>query len=930
METSRWQQVQTIFHAALEIDLFERDAWLLQQCGQDSALLSEVESLLRAHDTPSHILDHGAAQALIPHKKVIEGDLIGAWRVIRLIGEGGMGQVYEVARDDGHYQQRAALKIIDPSLEHPTLIDGFFRERQILAGLEHPQIARLLDGGRSVQGLPYLVMEYIEGETLNKWWATPNLSWQTCLKIFISICTAVDFAHRQLVVHRDLKPGNVLINAAGLPILLDFGIAKSLFQADTRTLPGELRPLTPSYASPEQLLGQSVGIASDIFALGIILYEMLSAQLPWNLSGLSYAERAQKIASSSPIALKPLAKLAGRGTLPNEIDWIVRRALHSDAQQRYPSVYAFANDLQAVLTHRPIWARPDSMGYRTRKWFRRHWATSLVGCGFLISAVFFVWQLSVESERTRQALDETRIERDRAEHVAEFLSKLFELADTTQSGGDELSARTILDRGREQLNARDDLPISAQITLLNSLASVYRNMGSYQNAIELLQQAQALLPQSNANELRAETLDNLGRTLQLSGQHLDARKALEVALAIRRNSQPNDALSVAASANHLAATLQSLGEMKSAGELFLESYNIFSARVPKTDSRRADSALRLGGWYWGQGQLDRCATFYQEALQSRRAQIPSDLPKLASALDANGALAAAQGHHLQAIPFYEEALSLRRKALGNVHSATADSLSNLGAAWFDSGNAKKADIVLREALNIYAKVLPPTSPVPAKTLNNLALVQNALGDHAQARTLLSRALTLNRLAYGDDHPRIAGNLNNFAVIAEASKDLVGAEKALRESIRIILKVQNPQHINLSYPMTNLGRILTWQKKYGEANTWFTQALTLRRQQLPKPHQSLVETLAWFGLARCLEHADDEGFAMINEAKEMRAQLDSGAGVSQFDLRAMQEICNSQSGRATPKPFSKIEIAQWINERGAQDFLVLTWQQLKSD
>jgi serine/threonine-protein kinase len=800
------------------------------------------------------------------------------------------------------------------------LIESFLRERQILAQLEHPQIARLLDGGRSADGLPFLVMDYVDGMPLDRWCALHAPGWRERLRLFASVCDTVDFAHRQLVVHRDLKPSNVLVTASGQPVLLDFGIAKTLSEESARTQFGEARAMTPRYASPEQLSGGRVGVASDVFSLGVLLFELLADAPPWSLEGLTYAERVQRMREAP--ALRAAAKSQGR--LPDELDWICRRALAYEPAQRYRSAHALAADVLAVLDHRPVEARPDGAAYVVRKFLRRHWVSVAVAGAFAVLIAGFVWRLSIESQRTEQALAETELERDRAQRVAAFLSELFRLADTTQSGGREVSAREVLDRGRHQLDARTDLPVSARIALLNSLAGVYRNMGVYPTAVELLRQAQRELAEAGSPTLEAETLENLGAALESSGQHREARAALERALALRRSAVPIDALAEASAAERLGTTLLSLGERDAAGALLQDSYTTRTRLLPADDGRRAEAALRYGSWFWVVGQMAEAERYYGEALRARRAQQPPDLPELARVLDGNGALAAVQGRQHDAIPLYEEALAIRRQVLGDLHRSTADSLSNLGAAHFDLGDPAAAEAPLREALAIYAKVLPPESPIPAKTLNNLGLVRNMRHDRAEARSLIERALALHRQTYGDRHSRVAGNLNNLAIVAEAADDLPAAERALREAVTIIEAALGEAHVSLAFPLTNLARVRAWQGDMDEARGLFRRALHLRESQLAAGHPSLADTLGWFGVFDCLDGRPG-GRQLVDRAMTIRREGGQNAGLTLVDLRAMQEICAADAPTPAMAPLSDAERRSWMAERGDGDRLVAAYR-----
>lgn len=908
MASERWQQVWSLFHDALERPVAARADWLREAAAGDSALHDEVASLLQAHAAGSSPLDRPPPAPPL-RDAVGVGDCLGPWRLLREVGAGGMGRVFEVERADGRYAQRAALKRLSPALAHPAFVGRFERERQIMAALEHPHIARLLDGGSSDDGLPWLVMEFVDGAPIDRWCAQRRLPLRERLRLVAAVCDAVDYAHRHLVVHRDLKPSNVLVDESGVPHLVDFGIAKLLGSgagAGAQTEAFGPRLLTPRYASPEQLAGAPIGVASDVYSLGVLLYELAAGAAPYATEDLSPEAVAERIRTADPPSLRTAARRAHaraqdpprwpRERLPAELDWIVRRALKAEPAARYPSAAALAADLRALLAHRPVQARPDSAAYRLRKFVRRRWPWVAAALLFTAMAGAFAWRLAQESARTRAALAQTELERDRATRTAGFLAELFALADPTQAQGREVSAREVLERGRAQLERRDDLPPRVRVTLLDALAEVHRNAGAYDAAAELLAEARTLLPEAGSDALAADTLSDLGHTLELRGQHQQARVELEQALALQR--QRGDALGVAEVAERLAVVLQSLGQREAALPLFEEAQAIRVARLPPDDGRVADAALRLGSWYWVAGRLDEAEPWYRRALELRRAARPADLPELARAIDAYGALEHARGRYAQAEPLFVEALALRRRVLGDRHRHTADSLSNLGACRYDRGDDAGAEPALREALAIYQRVLPHDSPVLGKTLNNLALVRQRQRDPVEARALFERALAINRAAYGPRHARVAGNLNNLGVLAEEADDLAGAETAFREALAILQAQGDDSHPQLAYALTNLGRVRYWRGDPGEAAALLGRALAIRQSRLPPTHPALAETLTWNGYVACRATPGAAPAAQLAQALAIREAALGADAVATVESRAMGGACRVAAGESS--------------------------------
>lgn len=912
-----WDRIFELLHAALELPEAARAAFVDTH---DPVIATELRSLLAAHASADNPLDR--APVVNADDALAAGSVLGRYRILKEIGRGGMGRVYLVERSDGEYEKHGALKLLDALHSNAALIDSFLRERQILARLEHPHIARLLDGGRSAQGLPYLVMEYVQGMPIDRFCVEGKLDLTATLALFIKVCEAVDFAHRHLVVHADIKPGNVLVGRNSEPVLLDFGIARNLAASAEA---GHVPALTPAYAAPEQLEGEVVGVAADVYALGVLLFELLTGARPNASAGLGPRELASRIRSQPPPRLRdhvPRAGLPAR--LPSELDWICAHALQPRPENRFPGAAALAADVRALLAHQPISLRAGAVPYRLRKLLRRRWPWAIAAVLLLGLSSAFVWRLDTERRRTRDALAATQVERDRAEGVVAFLSELFREADTTQAGGRVVSARELLDRGRSQLAARTDLPPVGRALLQNALAEVYRNMGLGAVALELLEDARTLVVELDSPALEARTLTNLGTVYELAGRHQEARTVLTRALTLRRAE--GDPVAIADAAEALAVSLQSLGDKTAAGALFRELYAL-RASTGADANRRADAALRLGSWHWVAGELDVAARHYQEALAIRRGEVPANLPELARTLDAFAALKHAQGRYGEAPPLYRDALELRRRVLGDRHRHTADTLSNLGAALFDAGDNAAAETALREALAIFGEVLPADSPVLAKSLNNLGLVRHRQRQHDEARALFERALEINRRAYGNDHARVAGNLNNLGLVLEEQDQLDAAAGAYSQALAIFESSLGATHPQLAYSLTNLARVRFWQQRDGEARELFERALAIRTA-LDANHPAQAETLAWYGFMQCRGGADSlrgksasAGIEMLERARTI-AEAHGLERSPAPEARAMLGLCL----QGTPRAVEGAELIAaarpgLIAQRGDNDRLV---------
>jgi len=905
-----WERLWSHFHAALELPESARAAWLDQQVA-DSLERAEIDSLLAAHGSEHASLDGPAvpvAEGWIAAAPAA-GERLGAWRLLRVLGQGGMGSVWLAQRDDGVFSQQAAIKLVNAALATPTLLARFRRERQILATLEHPDIARVIDGGLSTSGLPWLAMERVEGISLERWWRTRAPSLERRLRLMVRLCAAVHFAHQQLVVHRDLKPSNVLVDEDDRPVLLDFGVAKLLEGAIDAERTGTQLPLafTPRYASPEQLQGRPVGTASDIYSLGLMLYEMLSDAAPFGSPDTSWGAYVANVMERTPAPPSQRAAL----TFGVELDAIVLMALRKEPDRRYLSAAALAEDLQRYLTHEPVRARPNSALYRGAKFVRRH----RMGVGLSVLAAMLLMglgsRLIIEGERTREALIESARERARSEHTVGFLTELFREADPTRGNGEVISARELLVRGSELLNARTLEP-ATRAAILSVLGETLVNAGDYARAAALFRESLSLSATvEQSQRLRADALHGLGGAEQQAAKHLEARHTLQQAVVARQAAYGESSIEVAATRQRLGSAEQSLGNFDAAEQAFTLALQTHRAQRPAHDSQVADSLLLLGSLAWSRGRYALAEPYYREALALRRRQ-PERSAELARTLDAVGALAHVQGRHLQAEPLYQEALALRRRVLGDAHRLTADTLGNLGSLAYDRGDFHAAISHLSKALATQQTALGSDSPVVAKSLNNLALAEAALGLRESASTRLQQALAINRKAFGERHLRVAGNLNNLGLVLLEGGDATAAESKFRESAAITASLTGADDPQIGFALNNRARALLELGRWQDAAAEFERVLLLRRKQLDPAHPALAETLAWYGLLRCEYGNPGSGKDMLDAALAIRESRFGSDHPTTRQTRVMLSLCDLDGGETAR--------AERLGKRGAQALL----------
>jgi len=565
-----WATVKELFALTLDQPVEERDAFLRSECGDDERLFLEVNSLLGAAAEPSNLIENNAIPLAVhigADEPVYTERRFGSYRIIREIGSGGMGTVFLAERDDGEFTMQVALKIVRQTVAGHEVIEKFKRERQILANLHHRNIAALHDGGVGERGEPFLAMEFVDGVPLNSFAEANQLTVKQRLRLFLQVCSAVSFAHRHLVVHRDIKPSNILVDQDGEPKLLDFGLAK-VFEPDAATTQTEMRAFTPAYASPEQILGRHITTSSDIYSLGVVLYELLTGQKPIKVEGKSYDEivnTVNNVEPPRPSALDAVDDAGGqRQALKGDLDNIVLKALRKEPERRFGSVADLADDIERHLAGRPVSARPNTASYLAGKFIRRNKLAVAAGSLILISMIgglaVSLWQAEVAEK-----------ERDRAEKRFQDIrqlsnSLLFEISPKIERLPGSVDARELL--VKRALEYLDSLAAESQSdnSLLAELASAYEKVGDLQGnidkpnlndfsgAIASFEKARAIrrsLPADADNQLRLAR--NYSIASSIRNRQSDVTRALSDAQQARQIFAELTAASPASTENKLAA-----------------------------------------------------------------------------------------------------------------------------------------------------------------------------------------------------------------------------------------------------------------------------------------------------------------------------------------------------------------------------------------
>ena len=820
LDPERFARLQAILDAAMDLPEDQVPAALDRLCSGDLELRADAAALLSA-DHALHAstatgeflsgrsLDLGnlpASPALV--EEGLEGKRAGPYRFLEEIGRGGMGRVYLAERADGQFEQTVAIKVLRRGLDTDELLRRFLQERQILARLEHANIARLLDGGATEDGRPFLAMERVVGTPITEWCDTRRASLDERLALFLSVCSAVQHAHRHLVVHRDLKPGNVHVTADGVPKLLDFGIARLLAGGgeskdgdpshEALTRPESL-PLTPAYAAPELLRGEPATTLTDVYGLGLILYELLAGRRAFEPRGRPVEQLHRDILGQAPTA--PSRALAGtereenarrrsttterlRHSLQGDLDAIVLTAIATEPARRYGSVEALAEDIRRYRDHLPVWARPPGRWYRFRKLARRHAGAVAAATTLLALLIAYAVTTAVMLERQHQERARAETAAKRAQRIQAFLADMLASAGPSRlgpgteqlgSGSPDTRVRDVLDRAAERVEGelRDDPPVLAGVQ--HAIAETYFAMGAYKEAESHARAALAIRERLRDDHGVAETAIVLSQILERSTRYEEAIALAHRAADLDGAGFGTESVEYAVALQNEAAILRKGGKLAEATKGAEDALRIGRKLLPPDDPRMIEFLSTAAVTMGGGPNYAEAEPLYRDVLARVRRVYGDDHPRTATALVNLATSLSQQKRYAEAEPLRREAVAMRRRMLGAEHPSVGTALSDLGHTLREEGKLAEADSVLRESLALLTKVLGPEmreTLVAQSLLANLVLKE---GKPREAERLHRQVLAARRRTLGPDHPLVATSLLSLsdALVAQGrSKETV--------------------------------------------------------------------------------------------------------------------------------------------------------------
>lgn len=734
---------------------------------------------------------------------------IGAYRLMQLLGAGGMGEVWRAEQIEP-FHRTVALKLIKAGMDTRAVVARFESERQALALMEHPNIAKVFDSGATPEGRPYFVMEYVPGLPLTTYCDRHRLTIKERLALFLQVCEGVQHAHQKAIIHRDLKPSNVLVRELDqkpVPKIIDFGIAKAtgapLNEATMFTEVGGVVG-TPAYMSPEQAdrTERNIDTRTDVYSLGVILYELLVGTLPFTSQQLRAADAQatmQKIREEEPTLpstkLKSLAESSKDSAakrqeepkslqrqLRGELDWITMKALEKDRTRRYGSPSDLAADLQRYLHHQPVLAGPPSASYRASKFIRRHRFGVGVAAAAAILLIAFAANMTLQARRIAKERDRANREAETSKRVSQFMTSMFKVSDPGQARGNSVTAREILDKASKDIHTELSKDPEIQAQMMHVMGGVYDNLGLYPQAQSLYTDAieirRRVLGTESPDTLRS--MHGLCRALRKQGKYAEAEKLQRETLDIQRRVLGPEHPDTLASMGELAAILYNEGRYPEAEKLGQGALDVERRVLGPEYSETQWSMVILASIYFDEGRLADSEKLYHEALDIRQRVLGPDHPDTLSVMDGYATTLAEEHRNDEAEKLLRETLGIRRRVLGPDHRDTLMSMNNLANMLFIEGRYRDAEKLEHETLDIQRRVLGPDHPDTAMSIYNLGGIALHKGRTDEALSLLREAvdhgLAPNIALHMEKDPDLEALYNDprFAALIAHAKEHAGA------------------------------------------------------------------------------------------------------------------------------------------------------------
>jgi serine/threonine protein kinase/tetratricopeptide (TPR) repeat protein len=806
----------------------------------------------------------GDDPTMLPPSPAVTTRSIGPYRLLERLGEGGMGEVW-LAEQTRPVHRQVALKVIKAGMDTARVVARFEAERQALALMSHPSIAQVFDAGATPEGRPYFAMEYVAGEPITDYCQRHRLAIRQRIDLFLEVCDAVQHAHQKGIIHRDLKPSNVLVtvrDGRAVPKVIDFGVAKATTQSLTeRTLYTERGVMigTLEYMSPEQaeMSGLDVDTRTDVYALGVILYELLTGALPFEPRELrkkpldEIRRTIREVDPPRPSTRVTTSLSGGRTTvggdatervvaqpheLRGDLDWITLRALEKDRTRRYGSASDLAADLQRHLDNLPVLACPPSATYRLGKFVRRHRVAVSAAVMLVFLSLGFALLMALQAQQIARERDRAQTAQATAEQVTAFLVRMFEASDPSESRGDTVTARQLLETGVARVGELDQQP-EVQARLLDLMGRVYQSLGKYDEAQPLMERSLQVRRTALGEEhpAVAESLAHMGELSSMRGRYDEAEAQLRDALSRHERTIGRESAEAATDLHLLGAVLVDKGDIPQGRRLIEEALAIRRRVLPAGHLDLAESYAGLAYTASRAGEFEQMERWHRESLTLLRQTLGERHPRVALALNNLAAAIDERGRYDEAEKLHREALAMRRQLFGDEHPAVATSLNNLGNVLLSQEKYDEAEGLYRQVVDLRKRLLGFGHPSTGTALNNLGVLLYRAGKPAEAVPVMqeARASALSRLP--EDHPLVLTIDGSIAtMIAVLGRD-AEAEPLFKRTLATRIDVQGADHPDVATSRLMYGRFLRERRRYAEAEPMLVQAFEVRRAKRGATH-----------------------------------------------------------------------------------------------
>jgi eukaryotic-like serine/threonine-protein kinase len=925
MTVTGWETVKELLHQAMQLAPEQRAPFLDAACSSDTALRAELESLLRADEGVRSSFLQSAALAgrvadltdknRIETAGALEGGQIFAQRfqLVRKLGEGGMGQVW-LAEQTSPVRRLVALKLIKAGMYDEGVVQRFQSERQALAIMDHPAIAKVFDAGTTPSGQPYFVMEYVPGLPITEYCDQKKLNIRDRLELFVQACEGVQHAHQKAIIHRDLKPANILVvevDGKPVPRIIDFGLAKAIVpQVTGETLFTQLGDFvgTPGYMSPEQSDPEvrDIDTRTDVYSLGVVLYVLLTGLQPFESKQKEKQrldEWLRKLREEEPPT--PSAKVntdrdtaaataEARGTdrrqlvslLRGDLDWIAMKALEKDRSRRYGAPSELAADIRRYLSHEPVVARPASASYRLRKYVRRHRVAAIIATGLVLLLAGFVGAQAVQLKRIRRERDRANHERDRATRITDFMTNMFKVSDPSQARGNSVTAREILDKASNDLGkgmARDP---EVQAEMMRVISRIYGSLALYARAHELAQRSldTRLRVLGPDDPKTLESMAQMATVLIYEGHYPEAEKLERQALAGERRVLGSDDPLTLETMDHLGVVRGHQGHYDEQEKLEREVIDLGSRRLGAENEQVLRAMANLGAALWDQARYSEAEQVDRQLLDLDRRVLGADDPRSLIVAGNLALVIKSQGRFSEAEPLYRQVFAVQQRVLGTEHQATAFTMENLAGLLIKEGRLAEAEKISRETLAIRTRILGAEHADTLWSKMNLADELFREGHVREAEKLQSEAVGTSIRVLGPENPSSLAYQTGLAKTLIREERYAEAEKLARETYAAQFRTLGQLHDDTVDTLRELGKAMGYRHHYLEASKLFRDVI--EKQDNSKGQGDTFSLWYSFACVAVAANHPDDALRYLQEAVN-RGYKDADGLLADDDLKNLR-------------------------------------------